>query len=153
MIRQKEHQIKIYCHNNNFFSLFSAVLASLLILMSVLSYHYLKLMDSEGIRIVNIPKITLDFSKQLSLNKNLNDSQKETVAKDFSKALKESIDQYAKKHKVIVLNKYGILADDLNSNSNKEEKKEEKEEKNFTREIEKISQEQTLSMLTHKDNH
>src|SRR3990167_5242413 len=130
MIKQSIMHIKIYCHKNNIFSLFSAVLVSLLILMGVLSYHYLQLMDSEGIRIVNIPKITLDFSKQLSLNNNLSDRQKETVAKDFSKALKDSIDQYAKKHKVIVLNKFGILANDLNSNNNKsEEEKEEKSEK------------------------
>lgn len=99
--------------------LFSCVLAFLLCLTVVVSYHVMMVQTVSNIAFLDVNKIVHDFSYNLSQNKNLNGNQKTMMTKEFSNLFKTYIDFYAHENKVIIINKDAILSGEDGDNKYK----------------------------------
>lgn len=98
------------CVEINNSKLFSYVLAFLLCLTVVVSYHIMMIQTDPDIAFVDVNKIVHDFSYNLSQNKNLNAHQKTMMTKEFSNLFKTYINFYSHENKVMIINKGAIIS-------------------------------------------
>lgn len=109
-IRKKIISAQYFLDRNGFFSPIRIMTIMCFMLFGMIFIPYQSINNINGVEQVNIKKIVGDFSRQLTLNNNFTQSQKKTIADDFSSVLKKTINQYSLNQKIIIVNSNAVLS-------------------------------------------